>query len=260
MPMNVELHIKTGFKNNKTHLETGYCTQPFKIANITENKAKGDLQLMLMSASPGILDGDNYHLKIELVEHSFLQLQTQSYQRLFSMKQGAKQNFEAHLAQNSTFIYLPHPLVPHESSDFFTKNDLYLSDKSTLIWGEILTCGRKLNGEIFKFSKLHSLTNIYLNNRLIIKENLFFEPDKINLNAIGQLENHSHQASLIYLNDNADLKALNKKINDFLTQQKDIVFGISELQINGLIVRILGQKAEQLYDCLKLIGSSCKTT
>lgn len=255
MSLNIKLHIKTGFKNNRTYLETGYCTQPFKIANITEDKTKGDLRLMLMSSSPGILDGDNYDIKIELLEQSFLQLHTQSYQRLFTMKNGATQHFEAHLAPQSSFIYVPHPLVPHESAHFTTRNNIYLSPQCTLIWGEVLTCGRKLNGEVFKFTKLHSLTNIYLNNRLMIKENLFLEPQTINLNALGQLEGYSHQASLIYLNELADISELNKKINHFLSQQKDIVFGISEPPVNGLIVRILGQKAEPLYDCLKVITS-----
>ena len=117
-----------------------------------------------------------------------------------------------------------------------------------------MTCGRKLNGEVFKFNKLHSLTEIYKNNRLIIKENLFLEPNTINLNAIGQLENYSHQASLIYLNEFANINELNETINMYLSQQPDISFGISEPQINGLIIRILGQKAEQLYDCLKTIA------
>ena len=255
MSLNIKLHIKTGFKNSRTYLETGYCTQPFKIANINEDKTKGDLQLMLMSSSPGILDGDNYDIKIELAEQSSLHLHTQSYQRLFTMKNGATQLFEAHLSPQSSFIYLPHPLVPHESSHFTTQNNIYLSSQCTLIWGEVLTCGRKLNGEVFKFTKLHSLTNIYLNSRLMIKENLFLEPQTINLNALGQLEGYSHQASLIYLNELADIAELNKKINHFLSQQKDIIFGISEPPLNGLIIRILGQKAEQLYDCLKIIAS-----
>lgn len=89
----------------------------------------------------------------------------------------------------------------------------------------------------------------------MIKENLFLEPQTINLNALGQLEGYSHQASLIYLNELADIAELNKKINHFLSQQNDIVFGISEPPLNGLIVRILGQKAEQLYNCLKTISS-----
>ncbi len=259
MPMNVELHIKTGFKNNKTYLETGYCTQPFKIANITEDKTKGDLQLMLMNASPGILDNDNYNIKIELSEYSSLELKTQSYQRLFTMHNGATQYFEAHLANYSTFIYMPHPLVPHELSNYSTKNRIYLQKYCTLLWSDILTCGRKLNGEAFKFTKLHSLTEIYFNNRLMIKENLFLEPNLINLNAIGQLENYSHQASLIYVNGTINVNDFSEKINVYLSKQHNIVFGISELQLNGLIVRVLGQKAEQLYDCLKMIALILET-
>ncbi len=253
--MIVELNIKTGFKNNKTYLETGYCTQPFKIANITEDKTKGILQLMLMSSSPGILDGDDYNIKIVLAEHSFLELQTQSYQRLFNMKKGAIQHFEAHLAENATFIYIPHPLVPHESAHFTTKNKIYLNKYCTLIWSDILTCGRKLNGEVFKFTKLHSVTEIYFNKRLIIKENLFLEPPLINLNAIGQLENYSHQANFIFLNEDININDVAKQLDIYLSQQKNIIYGISELQINGLIIRILGQKAEQLYDCLKIMAS-----
>lgn len=251
--MNVELNIETGVKNNKTYLEKGYCTQPFKIVNITEDKTKGDLKLMLMNASPGILDGDAYDIKIALSECSFLELQTQSYQRLFTMKNKATQHFEAHLAENATFIYMPHPLVPHELSNFTTKNKIYLNKDCTLLWSDILTCGRKLNGEIFKFTKLHSLTEIYFNNRLTIKENLFLEPNLINLNSIGQLENYSHQATLIYLKEDININAISESINAYLIKQIDIVFGISETPINGLIVRILGQKAEQLFDCLKMI-------
>ena len=253
--MKVELNIKTGFKNNKTYLDRGYCTQAFKIANITEDKTKGDLQLMLMNSSPGILDGDEYNIKIALAEYSNLQLQTQSYQRLFNMKIGATQHFEAHLDNHSTFIYMPHPLVPHELSNFSTKNKIYLKKDCTLIWSDVLTCGRKLNGEVFKFSKLHSLTEIYFNNRLTIKENLFLEPHLMNLNSIGQLEGYSHQASLIYLKEDININEVSESINSYLVKQNDIIFGISETPINGLIVRILGQKAEQLYDCLKMIAS-----
>ncbi len=253
--MTVDLHIKAGVKGSRTYLETGYCLPPFKIANITADKTEGPLELMLMSSSPGILDGDHYNLKIELAERACLHLQTQSYQRLFNMKTEATQCFEVRLADHSSFMYLPHPLVPHALSNFQAENKIYLGHKCTLIWSDVLTCGRKLNGEIFKFSRLHSLTEVYLNNRLVIKENLFAEPDKINLNALGQLEGYSHQASLIYVNEDAGIDALSKNIETVLSAEKDIAFGISEPSTNGLIIRLLGQKAEQLFDCLKTVAS-----
>lgn len=210
---------------------------------------------MIMSASPGILDGDAYDIKLILAEQSHVHLTTQSYQRLFTMTRQAAQHFEAHLAPHTTLIYLPHPLVPHVLSSFSAQNHIFLSTHCTLIWSDILTCGRKLTGEIFKFTKLHSMTQVYLNNRLVIKENILLEPATMCLEAIGQLEGFSHQGSLIYINELADVGKLTKEIHAFLSREADILFGISELPINGLIVRILGQKAEQLYDSIKTLAS-----
>jgi urease accessory protein UreH len=53
----------------------------------------------------------------------------------------------------------------------------------------------------------------------------------------------------------ADVKQLNQSISEFLALQEGIVFGISSLQKNGLVVRLLGQKGEQLYNLLKDIST-----
>ena len=118
----------------------------------------------------------------------------------------------------------------------------------------LLTCGRKLNGEVFRYSKYHAVTEIFLNNKLIIKENLMINPSRINLNAIGQLEGYTHQATLIYVNENFSINYLTEKITEYLSSQNEITFGITVAPVNGLIIRLLGQKAEQLHDCLKMIA------
>ncbi|MEO6229625.1 MAG: urease accessory protein UreD [Ferruginibacter sp.] len=254
--MIASLHIKTRLKQQVTVLENVFCTTPFKVANITENKKLKELQLMLMSSSPGILDGDVYQMKIELGAGSQLNLHTQSYQRLFNMKQSATQNLEVLLADSSSFCYLPHPAVPHKSSDFTAINKIYLSANCRLIFGEILTCGRKLNGEVFSFSKYHNITEVFINNKLIIRENLLIQPATINLQAIGQLEGFTHQASLIFLCENFNLKEASTLIDNYLAEEKDLVYGITETPVSGLLVRLLGQGAEQLHDCLKAIAAT----
>lgn len=252
--MIADLHIQTAHVKNITYLKNCYCTTPFKVANITEDKKDPTLRLMLMSSSPGILDGDEYRLKIELEESASLQLHTQSYQRLFSMKQQATQQMEVILAKGSSFCFIPHPAVPHEHSNFTARNKIFLSDNCSLIFGEILTCGRKLNGEVFLFSKHHTVTEIFINNHLIIKENLLMQPATINLNTIGQWQGYTHQASLIYLDEKADIKFLIAGVKELMLSQNDISMGITAAPANGIIVRLLGQKAEQLFDCLKMIA------
>lgn len=253
--MKSHLHIQTAVRNGITYLKQCYYSPPFKVANITEDKPAGPLHLMLMSSSPGILDGDDYQLKIDIEENAHLHLHSQSYQRLFNMKQGARQKMEASLQKNATLIYIPHPTVPHKKSMFTTYNKIYLEEENRLILGELLTCGRKLNGEHFDFIKYHSVTEIYIHGKLVIKENWLVQPGVTDVQAIGQWEGYTHQASLMML-DNRESACLHyDAINHFLLQQQDLTFGISTLPCNGLIVRILGYKAEQLFNCLNTIAA-----
>lgn len=256
--MKAELHIQVAEKANRSFLKHSYFTTPFKVMNITEDKNGADLHLMLMSSSPGVLDGDKYDLKIEVEQNASLHLHTQAYQRLFNMKHGAVQNMQVHIADDASFYYLPHPSVPHEQSIFSSCNNFYLANKSRLFFGEILTCGRKLNGEAFLFSKYQSLSNIYQKWKLVIKENLLMQPAFINVHAIGQLEGYTHQASMICVDENLDIKHTQELLVSILKAEKNIDFGVSATPANGLIIRLLGNGAEQLYELLKKILSIIK--
>jgi hypothetical protein len=41
---------------------------------------------------------------------------------------------------------------------------------------------------------------------------------------------------------------------EFLSSKPSIEYGISKTSASGFLVRILGYKAEQLYDCLQVIS------
>ena len=252
--MIAELYIQAALRNDKTFLKNSFYQQPFKLADITEDKNDRTLHLMLMSSSPGILDNDEYKIKIELDEACAVELETQSYQRLFQMKNGAKQEMEVKMAKGSLFIFLPHPSVPHGSSIFSSKNKFSLSEDCLLIWGEVMTCGRKLSGESFQFSKYHSLTEIFLSGKLIVKENLLMAPDLIDVNAIGQLEGYTHQATFTCLGTKFSGNSIIENIHELLLNEKDICFGVSALPVDGFIVRLLGYKAEQLYNSLRMLA------
>ena len=72
---------------------------------------------------------------------------------------------------------------------------------------------------------------------------------------VGLLEGFTHQASLIYLNERIDGKMLVEAISAILSPQPGIIFGITAAPVSGLIIRMLGNKAELLYDNLKSIAN-----
>ena len=252
--MIASVHIQVADRKGIAFLKNAYCSTPFKVANITENKTGAVLHLMLMSSSPGILDGDQYTIAIEVEKNCSLQLHTQAYQRLFLMKAGASQKMTVHMADGATFCFLPHPCVPHEQSVFTSINSFYLGKNCRFVYGEILTCGRKLNGEIFLLTKYHSSNAIYIQNKLVVKENLLLQPALINVKAIGQLEGYTHQASMIYLQKGINIKTLQQEIIKLLSAETNITAGVSITPVNGIIIRILGTGAEQLYNCLQKIN------
>lgn len=252
--MNAKLHIQASIRNGITYLQHCYATPPFKLANITEDKQSERLHLMMMCSSPGILDNDDYEIRISLDETCSMQLHTQSYQRLYQMQHGAKQSMEVHLKNNASLVYLPHPAVPHVESIFTSKNRIYLQENCSLIWGEILTCGRQLKDEVFTLSKYHNLTEVFIENRLVVKENLLMQPALFDVKTIGQLEGFTHQASMICLGDYEALEELMNAVYNTLQLQTNIEFGVSKTECKGFIVRILGYKAEQLHNCLKSVA------
>jgi urease accessory protein len=174
------------------------------------------------------------------------------------MKTGASQQMKVHVADDASFCFLPHPSVPHEQSSFVSRNNFYLGTNSNLVFGEVLTCGRKLNGELFRFTKYQSITQVFINNKLVIKENLLMQPALVNVNSIGQLEGYTHQASMIWLQEDVDVKIVQEELLALLSSEMNIEYGVTATPVNGLIVRLLGNGAEQLYELLKKINMCIK--
>lgn len=252
MAMNASLHIQVVQRRENSFLQKAFFTPPFKLADITEDRSSGPVRLMIMSSSPGVLDGDVYDIRIELLTGAMLQLETQSYQRLFRMNGSAAQTISVHMAEGASLTWLPHPVVPHSASSFTSATKIFLSKDCTLAWGEVITSGRKLNGESFLFSKFHSTTEIFLEGKLVVKENLLLLPHLHDLSVLGQLEGYSHQASLIFMNE-AIHSEMPSIVAAYLDQQEKIMYGCTELQVPGVFVRLLGSSAEQLHGLLQSI-------
>lgn len=242
--------IETIEKQGITQLKSIFTTSPFKFLEIREDKKNPVLELMLMSSSPGVLDHDELYFEYLLHENSQVEIKTQSFQRLFTMENSAMQEIKITLKENSFLTYLPHPTVPHKNSNFKSENTIFLENNASLIWSEILTCGRKNKNEVFEFNEFQAIARIYKNNKLVLFENLYFNPSEFNPLNLGQLEGFTHQLSFIYLCEKSDIKKLKKELDTFLNEQ-NCVFGISETSINGLIVKIVHYQGEKLMTLSK---------
>jgi len=246
------LDITAARRDGRTYLKRSFWQPPFKIADVTEDRRRPTLHLMQMSASPGVLAGDHYQLGIRLEEGAAVHWHTQSYQRLFSMASAARQQVRVDLAPGASLTYLPHPCVPQAGADFRADNHIFLAANSRLVWGEIVTCGRKLNGEVFQFSNYRSVTEVSVEGKLVLKENLRLVPQRTDLGGLGQLEGFTHQGGLLCIDAQVNVARVIPLLLETLAAIPGIDFGVTGLPVNGFALRVLGNHSERLMQALKI--------
>ncbi|TYB75895.1 urease accessory protein UreD [Bizionia myxarmorum] len=240
--------LKTGLRE-QTILKDVYFTSPFNLVEVRENKKNHLLEMMLMSSSPGLLNNDFYDITIEVIDGSALNLQTQSYQRIYVSENGTQQNMTISVGENAYFSHAPHPTVPHKGANYKARNTFHIKGSSTLLWGEILTCGRKYvaEGEEFQFKKHHTITEIFQDDVMIFKDNLYLVPEEINLKQFGLYEEYTHQGSLFFIAPERDITERMERISEMFSKEEDISFGISKIMDNAYALRVLGNEGQQLF-------------
>ncbi|PRI43499.1 Urease accessory protein UreH [Haemophilus influenzae] len=271
--MNSKLSLSTKLSSNgKTQLAEYFATPPFKVITLPsyDDAWANGLNAMQMSSSPGVLAGDVLEIDISLAKLTALSLNTQAFTRVQAMNEGdsAEQITRIALAENSRLFYLPHPLVLHKDSVFKQQTQIEMGEQSELIYGEIVAIGRVLNDERFAFRQFSSHLKIYAfqndsKKRPLVSDCIQWLPSKMNLTALSQMEDYSHQGSLTYLNlakNNAEIKQQVQALQQQFMEEQGLLIGISQLNEYGLMVRVLGCRAEQIQNLFEKIGKLLKST
>lgn len=246
-----KLDLTVGHRLGRSYARDIYAGKPFRVVPVGQYATDNALHLMWMSVSPGILDGDHYDIRIELEEDARLQLESQSYQRLYHMNNRATQDMHIRLARGADFAFVPYPVVPHRNSTFISKTKVTLHPEASFLMSEIVTCGRKLSGEVFEYAHFQNLTEVYdEKHRLLLKDNIMLVPSLMPLSGTGMLEGFTHQGTLVYTGKAGDaISSLIEEVYDMLECEEGVVYGVSETKHPGFVLRMLGNGGEQLHKC-----------
>lgn len=229
---------------------------PYKLTHYGAPKLQEHLEMIIMSASPGIMDDDTLDIEINMKSETQLKLFTQSFNKLHPMKRGARQTTVARIAPNALFHYIPHPVTPFRDSIFKSDNNVYLEEDAVLIWADVIGAGRIHMNEAFVFNSLHSTTKIYRNNKLILMDNQFLSPAKQPITSLLFFEGYTHQATFIF--SALFAKELKEELDEILTlEYSDITYGFTRAADDIVMLRALGNDGELLYDFMGMLGQLC---
>lgn len=245
-----ELYIKAGAKDGITILEDVYFTAPYKIAKPFFDNDTGVLDLVLMSASAGIMQGDSYKIRVEMERHARASLHGQSYSKIHRMKTGhASQTNTFILKEGALFDYAPRPCIPFANSSYHSTTDCYLDSGSVFLYSEVLACGRDKSGERFQFNEYRNCIRVYQHQELLFLDHQRYNPAFHDLEGIGFFEGYSHQATMGFFSDQLPENMIND-LYDILYDIDGIDFGVSKTHKRGVVVRILGHGGDRVEKIL----------
>ena len=254
--MDSAIKINAEKENQKTVLKESYHSAPYKLTYYGSPTFHEHLEMIIMSASPGVMDEDKLTIDVHVKEEAELKLFTQYFNKVHPMKIGAVQETQIQLDKKALFHYIPHPITPFKESIFLAKNEIHMDKESVLIWGDIICSGRVHMKESFVFTQLHSLTKIYKDNKLIFIDNQFLSPSKQPIQKMLFFEGYTHQATLLFSSSFA--KDLKIELDEILQQDyEDISYGFTQAADDVVIFRALGKNGELLYDFLLMLGQLC---
>ena len=227
-----ELFLSTILQGEEAVLDEVQFTAPFKIMEPFREE-KDYLKVMILSASPGIMEGDIQEQHIHVGRGTRLEVCSQAFEKIHRMKSGcARRHIRICQESDSFLYYVPQPAIPFRDSAFDNIVEVELEKESSrFIFQDILSCGRTAYGECFDYKYYNSLVQVRREGRLIYRDNTRYDPHTLYMEETGMYEGYTHLASLLLCGLSKDSKWADKA--------REILEYTGEVE--DAVVRILGR-------------------
>ncbi|WP_424768799.1 urease accessory protein UreD [Paenibacillus sp. sgz302251] len=249
-------------RSGQTLLEHKYHTAPIKIAKAFP--LEGQLGVIVMDVSPGLLDGDRYELEWTSRPNSHVMITNQSYMKVHpSMPGGGSSMLQSFvLEENAIVEHMPEPIMLYKNARL--KNETQVHLKAGAIWmqADVLCPGRTLRGERFAYRSYSNSLSVYYEKELIFSQRQRIEPAKQSITAPGCWEEMTHSAAFYLFSDQID-GALLEQLQEWLDVYSSpighpIVAGASLTHRHGIAVSAASTAAWPLQQMMKELWASVR--
>ncbi len=160
---------------------------------------------MLTNYGGGFVQGDVTYLDIACKEQTTSVISSQANTRVYeSTGATCSQYIDTIMEKNAFHVFINDPLVMHHGSTFDQKFKYSMQQGSVLLLVDWFAAGRTDNGEQYDFRSYQSQTEIFMSDRLVIKDKFHLTPDQMDISSPAVLADHMSFMN-IYLAGNQDL-------------------------------------------------------
>ncbi len=187
-------------KGGRTVMTDSFFSAPIKIA---KPFYRGSFtEIIMMTASAGMLDGDIYDIEIIVKKGASLKFTGQSFTKIFRSgeKGGAFQRVKITVEDGGRLLYFPQPLIPFAGSVFDNRTDALIQGGAAFVMQDIFSCGRTAMNERFLFKSYRSRTAVYIDGKMSFLDNVKLVPSETDLSGTGFFEGYTHSGMMYEYN------------------------------------------------------------
>ena len=236
-------------ENGETYLSNQFFKLPLQIFP-PDAREDGSVFLFLLNPSSGMLEGDLFDLRFQILEGAEVTITTPSSNKIYkSNGPDTHQHVYASIAKGSVLEYIPEQNVPFKNSRFFQKSIYEIEKGGTLLTWDCMMPGRLERGEDFDFQIYQSETSIIYDGKMLIREGMKIIPEELNPHNPAQMGEYAMVASL-YVACECIPDGLCEKIRDYFSNEREIYAGISKVDEHLAVIKILWKETLHMRDDL----------
>ena len=231
-----------------------YFNGVFKLSPKMELDVERIPAYFLMQLGGGIVEGEKYNINVELKENVRAIVTTQADSKVYKCENSYEsfQETTLKLEENSILEYITDPVILYKDAVYRQENNIYMTKSSTLIYTDGITSGWSPDKKRFQYEKAKLKTNIYMDGVPVLLDNMLINPREDDIDGLGFMEGYKNFATLIILDDRIDKNIIEHLREEILKLNLDINFGITGLEVNGFVLRVIGNLTQDLEEVVGL--------
>ena len=231
-----------------------YFNGVFKLSPKMELDVERIPAYFLMQLGGGIVEGERYNINVELKENVRAIVTTQAASKVYKCENSYEsfQETTLKLEENSILEYITDPVILYKDAVYRQENNIYMTKSSTLIYTDGITSGWSPDKKRFQYEKAKLKTNIYMDGVPVLLDNMLINPREDDIDGLGFMEGYKNFATLIILDDRIDKNIIEHLREEILKLILDINFGITGLEVNGYVLRVIGNLTQDLEEVVGL--------
>ena len=157
------------------------------------------------------------------------------------------------LGKNSILEYVADSVILYKDAIYKQVNNIYLDESSTLIYSDGITSGWSPEGERFSYNNVQLRSNVYIDNKLILLDNLIVRPRENDVSKLGFFEEYSNFGTLLIINKNITSKVIEELRKEEQEDDNIQIENTTEVQPGEVDLGVFENNAPAYY-CYKAVG------